>query len=75
LAVDFLALEIYPEVLIHKVFSPEELPKLDSFLYKTPFPSTAAHSLLLILNSIQYIYPQYAGPLPPTSMINKVNYT
>jgi hypothetical protein len=69
LAVDFLALDTFPEILIQKIFSPEGLPALDVFVQRNSFVSS--HTLLLLFNAIQFLYPQYSGPLPPSSMINK----
>jgi len=69
LALDFLALDGFPEQLITKLYSPEELPKLDLYLQKTPF--TSAASLALLYNTVKILYPSYSGPLPPLSMIEK----
>ncbi|XP_021963826.1 uncharacterized protein LOC110859242 [Folsomia candida] len=71
LAVDFLALDTYPEVLIQRIFSPQELPNLDAFIQKSPFQISSAHTLLLLLNSVQLLHPHYSGALPPLSMINR----
>jgi hypothetical protein len=69
LALDFLALGSFPQQMIYKIFSPEELPRLDVYLQRNPF--NAAASLVLLYNSLKILYPEYSGPLPPISMIEK----
>jgi len=69
LACDFLALDTYPERLIRHIYSPMELPRLDTFLHRNAF--TSAATLVLLYNSVKVLYPEYSGPLPPISMVEK----
>lgn len=64
LAVNFLALEMFPDNIINLLYSANGLPVLEEYQEKN-------HPILLLLlyNSVKVLYPDYRGPLPPTSMI------
>jgi len=69
LALDFLELDTFPEQLIARIFSPQNYPVIEAFMERNP--ENAARVLLLIINAVHALYPDYAGPLPPQSMIQK----
>lgn len=66
IAADLMALDVFPSSLIAKIFSSDYYTKLDAYTEKG-----SPHLLMLIYNAVKYLYPQYTGPFPPISMIQK----
>ncbi|CAL8111000.1 unnamed protein product [Orchesella dallaii] len=64
LALDFLALNLFPESMIRGLFSFDGLSLLEEFRMKYN-PNT----LVLLYNAVKNLYPNYKGPLPPVTMI------